>query len=382
MKKASWLVVILLVLFSTLFVSSCSGKREAIKFIQEGTLREAILDDSPLSTDEVFKQSPWIKGNVKWKTTDVIKRSKKEGGNLYIVTATFDHVINDEMFYYLDDPNDFAALLLLNDPVVLPNEESITYIETTDEDRIAVVNAYAELEHKLSYNERDEHEIARDEFGNNLELGKVFLLDAVKVTLEFIVDFQVPEFGLIGMSQDYTISTSVRGKKETFKRTYRPDEDDARISFNALIYTKESIVATSRVIYDLDNSSRPVASENWTKQIQERVRIASEKKEAKLYEDFANCVKAAVENLDTLIEYFENVDTTHVELSDGGIIEVGVLIQAFKDDKKYVQSRQLGKYVQDFVLQGHTEYDIIYYYMTTPLQEVIPYGQNRWILYY
>jgi hypothetical protein len=287
----SLLVVAVVVFFSTLFVSC--GNSRAISMVRTG-----YLDIDPERTiDEVFKDYPRRKGNVKWNVEEVIKQKE---GNVYIISATFNHSTSNEALYSFDGDivrndykNNFILDLLIHDP----DEDDITR-ETSDERRIAVVDKYADMYDAFKY---DKYGLPVNTDIDHYIQEQYFYIDDLKITIIFACAPQTEEIAAINIIHDFTISTDILGNKEVFNIRKQPLEYNINEFIVDTLYNCRPVI----VVFDARNSFPPTRRE-WDDLRAERIDANKEEAYVQQAEQFNNEIAEAIKKIDARIEHLES----------------------------------------------------------------------------
>jgi hypothetical protein len=312
----SLLVVAVVVFFSTLFVSC--GNSRAISMVRTG-----YLDIDPERTiDEVFKAYPERVGSIKWKVEEVIKQSKKEGGNVCIVSATLKHDTSIEALFtdnygeVIDNPmfNAYMTHLLYDHHFKI--EES----DITKERCLAIIDKVAKMyiDNTYEYTSRWRY----NSYGvvwSDEDLPRLFNIDSVEIIALFAAMPKSNYFELINFRYEFKISTNLLEKKDSFTITVEPDEHsiyDIVSTFRALFYEGGKFGDT---MYDKEyiplirNEVLEEYEKIWIAMDNERMaeedRIKQEEKNTKIRqseEQFKQDQKIAISKIDQRIEYFKS----------------------------------------------------------------------------
>jgi hypothetical protein len=388
MKKKNLALAFVGILVIGLFVS-CSGNGKAISMVRKG-----VLEINPsLTIDQALKQHPWRKGNIKWSVEEVVKQSKDEGGNLYLIRASFNHdtsdnaVFSDEDgIYRNDEKNAFVTDLLYYEYDEYNKSEDRR--ETTDERRKAVLNAYGELYYDMEYNEYGRMINSNDEFYITEEY---FDIDSVQVNILFICAPYVEQFEVTSIIYEFNISTEILGKKDTFIASFPA---------TILEYAIEDVLYEGQTAVQFSYGFRPRSPRlinEWVDFREEQMRNNRREKRASLEEEFNNRKTAALAVINEKIKYFEQFiperkpivntyfnpslpkpapEDFFIESIQGAPTSLTVLIYDLNFEIGLLDRCKFEMEGDDKIKTSSVK--SINYYVDTPLERIIPYEVSQY----
>jgi hypothetical protein len=400
MKKTSWLVVISLVLFSTLFVS-CSGKSAAIKMVRTGYLDM----DPDITINDVLKAYPERIGSIKWKVEEVIKQSKKEGGTVYIVSATFKHDTSVEALFtdYFGEVADNARFNSYMTHLLYGKLSESDEPNPTTERRVAIIDKVARMyiDTTYEYTGRSYAPSFSSISWYDENLPQLFTIDSLNLIVFFAALPQINYLELINFRYEFKISTDLLEKKDSFNITLEPNEtsiSNAIIAFRSLFYEGGTFGDT---IYDEESTPviRDEIIKEYTKmwdamndaQLAEEDRRAQEEKIKKIMqaeEQYKQDQKIAISKIDQRIEYFksfipentpqEKIKELFIEPISRFKYKVPILgtIEELEMSKERINQSPTKFDENGRLLSDNNEHNEVFYYVNTPFEKIIPFSHR------
>jgi hypothetical protein len=366
------------VIIGTLFtfiVMSCDGNGQVIKSVKTGVFTY----NPTVTVEEAIKTYPYKKDGIAWKVENVVEQSKKQGGNIYLVTATFNHDTNEMALFSRDgmpvsvkDQNNFLNMILIHSDGDLSGTNF-----TTDEKILNILDAYADIYH-------DENGMPKKD--ETISEQKYFSVDSLQVKLQFACAPETGELELLSGIYAYKISAKELGVSETITGLLEIPNNPFGRGILEIIYDDLSPL-------DVYGYVAMVTTERWREAMQETVREKEEAErallEAPYREIYEHEKQQALEIIDRRIQYFSQSQFQRTRdyspsiepYSGANIIDIEVMLADFETEKQDIIEDEfsLSKFFKEegdelYISSG--TYKLIQYYNTTPFDELVPRSEN------
>jgi hypothetical protein len=362
-------ICIVITILLSFIAASCGRNGGVIKAVKTGTFAY----NSSVTVEEAIKSYPYRKGNITWKVENVVEQSKKLGGNIYLVTASFSYDISERALFSkegmpvsLKEQNNFINMVLIHSDGDLSGSNF-----TTDEKILNILDTYADVYH-------DENGDVQED--KTLLEQKYFNVDSLQAKLQFVCAPETGELELLSGIYKYKISTKGLGINETISGLLEIPNNPFGQGILEIIYDDLSPLEPYGYV-------GMVTTERWREAIREKKRVARELLEVPYKEIYEREKQQALGIIDQRIKYFSQPQFQGMRYNFAYIaprrgateISVEYLLDDFETERQEIIEDEFRcstwPWREELYISSDT-YELIQYYNTTPFDELVPRSKN------